>query len=175
QNAHHRRTISASLVSGAYVMEHDRQANRQGSDALAPQWWEFFNFEMLYPLFDTNDFSIFGAVYEYKPVTGFKYYQTDFIPRYVIAFRGTTIKKHSVSQDLLLDLNIIKHGLHQSSRVRVAMEAVQSRVSEVGASNVWLAGHSLGSSIAMLVGKTCIKRVTIWNHTSSIHLSFRLQ
>ncbi|KAI3886842.1 hypothetical protein MKW98_017194 [Papaver atlanticum] len=157
QNGHHRRSIAASLVSGAYILEHERQQNRKGCDALAPRWWEFFSFQLLYPLIDTNDFSIFGAVYEFKPMMGFKYNQTDFIPRYVIAFRGTTIKKHSVSQDLWLDLNIIKHGLHQSSRVRVAMETVQSMVSAVGASNVWLAGHSLGSSIAMLVGKDMAK------------------
>ncbi|KAI3941282.1 hypothetical protein MKX01_015100 [Papaver californicum] len=156
QDGHHRRSIAASLVSGAYVLENDRQENRQGCDALAPQWWEFFNFQLLYPLIDTNDFSIFGAIYEFKP-QAFNYYQTGIIPRYVIAFRGTTIKKQSVSQDLWLDLNIIKHGLHKSTRYNVAVEAVQSMVSAVGASNVWLAGHSLGSSLAMLVGKNMVK------------------
>ncbi|KAI3840964.1 hypothetical protein MKW92_031367 [Papaver armeniacum] len=137
-------------------MEHDRQENRQGCEALAPQWWEFFNFQLLYPLIDTNDSSIFGAVYEFNP-KAFNYYQTGIIPKYVIAFRGTTIKKHSVSQDLWLDLNIIKHGLHQSSRFGIAMQAVQRMVYVAGASNVWLAGHSLGSSIAMLVGKNMAK------------------
>ncbi|KAI3850397.1 hypothetical protein MKX03_029840 [Papaver bracteatum] len=154
QSGHHRRSIAASLVQSAYVLEHDRQENRQGSEALAPQWWEFFNFHLLYPLIDSNDSSIFGAVFEFK---AFNYYQTGIIPRYVIAFRGTTIKKHSVSQDLRLDLNIIKHGLHQSTRFGVAMQAVQSMVSAVGPKNIWLAGHSLGSSIAMLVGKNMAK------------------
>ncbi|KAI3940091.1 hypothetical protein MKW92_040058 [Papaver armeniacum] len=37
------------------------------------------------------------------------------------------------------------------------MLAAQTMVSAVGASNVWLAGHSLGSSIAMLVGKNMAK------------------
>ncbi|KAI3882238.1 hypothetical protein MKX03_009558 [Papaver bracteatum] len=156
QNAHHRRSIAASLVAAAYILELDRQENRQGCEALAPQWWEFFNFQLLYPLIDSNDFSIFGAVYEYKPVA-FNKYQTGIIPQYVIAFRGTTIKKQSVSQDLWLDLNIIKHGLHQSTRYIVAMQAVENMVSAVGASNVWLAGHSLGSSIGMLVGKNMAK------------------
>ncbi|KAI3940092.1 hypothetical protein MKW92_040059 [Papaver armeniacum] len=137
-------------------MEHDRQENRQGCEALAPQWWEFFNFQLLFPLIDTNDSSIFGAVYEFNP-KAFNYYQKGIIPKYVIAFRGTTIKKQSVSQDLWLDLNIIKHGLHQSTRFGIAVQAVQQMVSEVGASNVWLAGHSLGSSIAMLVGKNMAK------------------
>ncbi|XP_026440573.1 GDSL esterase/lipase At4g10955-like [Papaver somniferum] len=82
---------------------------------------------------------------------------TGVIPKYVIAFRGTTIKKHYVSQDLWLDLNIIKHVLHQSSRFGIAMQAVQRMASVAGASNVWLAGHFLGSSIAMLVGKNMAK------------------
>ncbi|KAI3940090.1 hypothetical protein MKW92_040057 [Papaver armeniacum] len=37
------------------------------------------------------------------------------------------------------------------------MQAVQRMVYVAGASNVWLAGHSLGSSIAMLVGKNMAK------------------
>ncbi|KAI3840966.1 hypothetical protein MKW92_031369 [Papaver armeniacum] len=154
QSGHHRRSIAASLVQSAYVLEHDRQENRQGSEALAPQWWEFFNFHLLYPLIDSKDSSIFGAVFEFK---AFNYYQTGIIPRYVIAFRGTTMKKHCVAQDLRLDLNIIKHGLHQSTRFGVAVQAVQSMVSAVGPKNIWLAGHSLGSSIAMLVGKNMAK------------------
>ncbi|KAI3840961.1 hypothetical protein MKW92_031364 [Papaver armeniacum] len=154
QSGHHRRSIAASLVQSAYVLEHDRQKNRQGSEALAPQWWEFFNFQLLYPLIDSNDSSIFGAVFEFK---AFNYYHTGIIPRYVIAFRGTTIKKHCVAQDLWLDLKIIIHGLHQSTRFGVAMQAVQSMVSAVGPKNIWLAGHSLGSSIAMLVGKNMAK------------------
>ncbi|KAI3866825.1 hypothetical protein MKX03_006715 [Papaver bracteatum] len=71
----------------------------------------------------------------FKP-KAFNYYQPGIIPKYVITFRGTTIKKHSFSQDLWLDLNIIKHGLHQSTRYGVAMLAVQTMVSAVGASNV---------------------------------------
>ncbi|KAI3990347.1 hypothetical protein MKX01_020406 [Papaver californicum] len=158
ENGNHRSTIAASLVSGAYVLEHDRRQNRKGKggEALAPQWWKFFSFELLYPLIDTKDFTIFGAVYEFKP-EAFNKYQTGIIPRYVIAFRGTTINKQSVLQDLWLDVNIIKHALHRSTRYNVAVEAVQSMVSEAGASNVWLAGHSLGSSLAMLVGKNMAK------------------
>lgn len=95
-------------------------------------------------------------MYEFKPEV-VHYYQPGVIPRYVIAFRGTTIKKHSVLQDVWLDLKIFEHGLHQSTRYGVAMLAVQTLVSAVGASNVWLTGHSLGSSIAMLVGKNMAK------------------
>ncbi|KAI3850396.1 hypothetical protein MKX03_029839 [Papaver bracteatum] len=175
QNAHHRRSIAASLVSAAYILELDRQENRQGCEALAPQWWEFFNFQLLYPLIDTGDSSIFGAVYEFYPT--FTYYQMGIIPKYVIAFRGTIIKKQSVLhitlhvwQDLWLDLNIMKYGLHQSSRFGIAMQAVKNMVSAAGASNVWLTGHSLGSSIAMLIGKNMEK---MGNYMDTYHLNSR--
>ncbi|KAI3886850.1 hypothetical protein MKW98_017202 [Papaver atlanticum] len=155
QSGHHRRCIAASLVHGVYTLEYDRQENRQGSEALAPPWWEFFNFQLLHILVDSIDSSTFGAIYESKHKTN-NYYSAR-IPRYVIAFRGTTIKKHSVSQDVKLDLQLIKHGLHQSQRFGIAMQAVQNMVSVAGACNVWLAGHSLGSSIAMLAGKNMAK------------------
>ncbi|KAF9609463.1 hypothetical protein IFM89_016462 [Coptis chinensis] len=35
ENAHHRRSVAASLVQGVYVLERDRQENRQGPHALA--------------------------------------------------------------------------------------------------------------------------------------------
>ncbi|KAA8520958.1 hypothetical protein F0562_011631 [Nyssa sinensis] len=48
RNEDHRRSIAASLVQGVYVLERDRQENRQGSQALAPPWWEFFHFRLLW-------------------------------------------------------------------------------------------------------------------------------
>ncbi|KAF9598270.1 hypothetical protein IFM89_026101, partial [Coptis chinensis] len=35
KNEHHRRSVAASLVQGVYVLERDRQENRQGPYALA--------------------------------------------------------------------------------------------------------------------------------------------
>ncbi|KAI3974865.1 hypothetical protein MKX01_004976 [Papaver californicum] len=130
---HHRRSIAASLVQGVYVLERDRQEKKR--KALAPPWWGFFHFELLYTLLDDVDSSIFGAIYEFKPVAN-SYYSTG-IPR--------------------LDLNLIQNGLHQTSRFGTAMQAVKNMVSVSGASNVWLTGHSLGSSIAMLAGKHMAK------------------
>ncbi|KAI3990348.1 hypothetical protein MKX01_020407 [Papaver californicum] len=156
RSGHDRRSIAASLVHGVYTLEYDRQQNRRGCEALAPPWWEFFNFQLLHILVDSSDSSTFGAIYEFKHKKANNYYSTG-IPRYVIAFRGTIIKKHSVSQDVKLDLQIIKHGLHQSPRFGIAMQAVQNMVSVAGPCNVWLAGHSLGSSIAMLAGKNMAK------------------
>ncbi|KAI3954966.1 hypothetical protein MKW98_004969 [Papaver atlanticum] len=148
-NVHHRRSIAASLVQGVYVLERDRQEKNR--KALAPPWWEFFHFELFYTLVDDVDSSIFGAIYEFKQEAN-RYYLAE-IPRFVIAFRGTITQLDCLMGDLSLDLNLIQNGLHQTSRFGTAMKAVIKMVSVSGASNVWLTGHSLGSSIAMLAGK----------------------
>lgn len=145
------------MVQGVYILERDRQEKREGSKALAPPWWTFFQFKLLRPLVDDVDSSLFGAIYEFRPSNS---QQNDTIyksPRYVIAFRGTLNKSHSVSRDIELDIHLIKQGLHQTSRSEIAIQAVRNMVETVGDSNVWLAGHSLGSAMAMLTGKTMAK------------------
>ncbi|GAV90919.1 Lipase_3 domain-containing protein [Cephalotus follicularis] len=156
-DAHHRRSVTASLVQGVYILERDRQQKRHGSQALAPPWWEFFHFQLLRLLVDDVDSSIFGAIYEYKPLSIHQNHSVDHSPRYVIAFRGTLNKPGSFSRDLELDIHIIRNGLHETSRFEIAMQAVRNMVATVGDSNVWLAGHSLGSAMAMLAGKTMAK------------------
>lgn len=150
-------SVAASLVQGVYILERDRQENRQGSDALAPLWWTFFHFQLLRPLIDDVDSSIFGAIYEFKPPSTQGNDTLYRSPRYVIAFRGTLTKSHSVSRDIELDIHFIKQGLHQTSRSEIAIQAVRNTVATVGDSNVWLAGHSLGSAMALLTGKTMAK------------------
>ena len=59
--------MAASLVQAVYVLERDRQLNRQSVEALAPSWWEFFHFELIRKLVDDADMSIFGAIFEFKP------------------------------------------------------------------------------------------------------------
>ena len=157
ESAHHRRSVAASLVQGVYILERDRQEKRQGSQALAPPWWEFFHFQLLRHLVDDADRSIFGAVYEFKPPASCCNHSLDGSPRYVIAFRGTLTKPDSLSRDLELDLHLIRNGLHRTSRFEIAMQAVRNIVASVGDSNVWLSGHSLGSGLAMLAGKTMAK------------------
>ena len=151
-NIHHRRSIAASLVNGVYILEFDRQQNRHGSQALALPWWDFFHFKLNQVLIDDVDLSIFGAIYEYK-------YQspTPKIPQYVIAFRGTITKSDTRSQDFKLDLQCIRNTLHQSSRFQLAMQYVQYTVGLSRGASVWLAGHSLGSAMALLVGKNMTK------------------
>ncbi|PPE00800.1 hypothetical protein GOBAR_DD02142 [Gossypium barbadense] len=57
----HRRSVSASLVKGVSERERDRQVElRGGSETLAPQWWEFFNFKLVNELVEDieSDFAI---------------------------------------------------------------------------------------------------------------------
>ncbi|CAJ1927196.1 unnamed protein product [Sphenostylis stenocarpa] len=156
-NAHHRRSVAASLVHGVYILEEDRQERREGPNALAVPWWTFFHFQLLRRL-DDVDSSIFGAIYEFKPSTSMCN-ETLLCrsPRYVIAFRGTMAKAHSVSRDIELDIHVLRNSLHQTSRSEIAIQAVRNMVATVGASNIWLTGHSLGSAMAMLIGKTMAK------------------
>ncbi|GAU12468.1 hypothetical protein TSUD_230010 [Trifolium subterraneum] len=156
----HRKSVAASLVQGVYVLEKDRQEQRKGPDSLACHWWEFFHFQLLDTLIDDDDSSIFGAIYEFKPQSSMcKDTLHKSSPHYVIAFRGTIIKPKSFFRDMKLDLNILKNGLHRKSRSKIAAKTVRKMVDSVGGngSNIWLAGHSLGSSIALHVGKTMAK------------------
>ncbi|KAI3710693.1 hypothetical protein L2E82_40482 [Cichorium intybus] len=147
----HRRSIAASMVQGVYVMQRDRQENRQGSAALAPPWWNFFDFDLHSQLIDDADSSIFGAIYKSKPNPS-----THSIPSHIIAFRGTVTKGDAFSRDLQLDIHFIQNVLHQSSRFEIAIQAVRNLVAS-GNRNIWLTGHSLGSAMAMLAGKTMVK------------------
>lgn len=150
-------SVAASLVQGVYILERDRQERREGPNALAPPWWEFFNFQLLRALVDDVDSFIFGAIYELKPSASQSKDTSHRSPRYVIAFRGTMTKTDSVSRDIELDIHLVRNGLHQTSRAEIAIQAVRNMVAAAGDSNVWLAGHSLGAAMAMLSGKTMVK------------------
>ncbi|KAE8678261.1 putative F-box family protein [Hibiscus syriacus] len=152
-NEHHRRSIAASLVQGVYVLERDRQKNKQGLQAsCAPPWWESFNFQLNRCLIDDADESIFGAIYEFKSSS-----KPPNVPNYVIAFRGTLNTPASISRDLKLDLLCMCHRLHESSRFKLAMKFVGD-IAEANGPNIWLSGHSLGSAMALLAGKNLTKK-----------------
>ncbi|KAF7828132.1 GDSL esterase/lipase [Senna tora] len=156
-NAYHRQSVAASLVQGVYILERDRQERRVGPNALAPPWWTFFHFQLFRPLIDDVDSTIFGAIYEFKPPSSKCNDMLDRSPRYVIAFRGTLTKVDSVSRDIELDIQFVRNGLHQTSRSEIAIQAARNMVAAVGDSNIWLAGHSLGSAMALLTGKRMAK------------------
>ncbi|XVF10063.1 hypothetical protein REPUB_Repub07fG0151100 [Reevesia pubescens] len=156
-NEHHRRSIAASLVQGVYVLERDRQKYRQGPQAYSPPWWESFNFKLNHLLIDDVDQCIFGAIYEFNPTAHNSSPQN--APNYVIAFRGTLNTPASISRDLRLNLLCICNSLHVSSRFQLAMKFVEDIAATATAdgSNIWLAGHSLGSAMALQAGKNLTK------------------
>ncbi|CAA2996842.1 GDSL esterase/lipase At4g10955 [Olea europaea var. sylvestris] len=156
-NASHRRSVAASLVQSVYILERDRQEKREGSEALAPPWWKFFNFQLYRQLIDDADSSIFGAIYQLICTASDNSPSAQQAPRYVIVFRGTITKGDAFSRDLELDIHIIRNGLHGTSRFNIAIQAVRHVVATFGNCGVWLAGHSLGSAMAMLAGKHMAK------------------
>ncbi|CAJ2650743.1 unnamed protein product [Trifolium pratense] len=152
-DAYHRKSVAASLVKGVYVLERDRQKQRKGPDSLAFPWWTFFHFQLLDTLVDDVDNSIFGAIYEFKPPPSIGNNALCRSPHYVIAFRGTTIKPESFFRDMKLDLKILRHGLHRTSRSEIATETVRNMVASVGGngSNICLriAGSVLTAGLAI--------------------------
>ncbi|XP_039169228.1 GDSL esterase/lipase At4g10955-like [Eucalyptus grandis] len=156
KNADHVRSVIASLVKGAYVLERDRGGKREGSQALAPPWWETFGFQLERTLEDEADPSIFGAIFKYEPPPSSSNYSADG-PHFVVAFRGTLIEEESFL-DIKLDIQFIRNKLHFSSRCKTAVQAVEHLVAAGNSKVVWLAGHSLGSAIGMQVGKDMAKK-----------------
>ncbi|KAD4585901.1 hypothetical protein E3N88_23502 [Mikania micrantha] len=116
----------------------------------APPWWERFHFRLNRVLVDDNDSSIFGAIYEFKDAH-------QYAPKYVIAFRGTIKRFQTLFQDMKLNFKFVYGHPAESPRFNKAYEAVLNTVDLAGAANVWLAGHSLGASIAMLAGRELAK------------------
>ncbi|CAI9762481.1 unnamed protein product [Fraxinus pennsylvanica] len=144
----------ACLVKGVYTLESDRKKNRQGDQALAPEWWKSFNFELTQVLVDEKDQSIFGAIFKSDP----NYIGGQGPPKYVIAFRGTVNKQENVTQDYKQNLQLFLNKLEKSPRVRAGMNVAMNVVQEAnGPGNVLLAGHSAGSSIALLIGRKMVE------------------
>ncbi|KAK1426626.1 hypothetical protein QVD17_15303 [Tagetes erecta] len=159
RNTFHRRSLAASLVQGVYSLERDRQraSINEEPDTHASPWWEQFQFQLNHVLVDEGDLSYFGAIFELKYAHPYFYQSSPCPPRYVIAFRGTMITNFTRFEDMKLNLKCVFDKLEESARFRVAFEAVWNMVAVAGHANVWLAGHSLGASIAMLVGRNMAK------------------
>lgn len=148
-------------------MEKDRQLRRIGRNALAPPWWRSFGFELEDKIEDKVSSMIFGAIFKFKPVRGRKGNQSvkNSPPSYVVALRGTIPKvikdniftmvrsMHTTMRDIWDNLRILINKLHESSRFNLTREKVAQLVKSFGPGRVWLAGHSLGSASALLIGK----------------------
>jgi hypothetical protein len=183
-NEEHRRSITACLVKGTYVLESDRTHGRQEpADALAPAWWESFHFVRLRVLecdcecvlckigrhivAGRSQRFIYGAIFEYVPppdVVSRRRHPSS-APRYIVAFRGTMRRDATTLGDMRLDLRILLNAHHSCGRFSHAREEVGSFLDSsvrqaatspgaaAGSPAVWLAGHSLGASIALDVGR----------------------
>jgi hypothetical protein len=158
-NPDHRRTVVASLVEGVYSLAHDNQGNENGPvDQL---WWEYFDFQLLSAVKNDTDYSIITAIYKYKNPDS----SSRNVPTYVIAFRGIIPEQPTISQDLRSCFSYILNDVEGDTRFRSAMDAVWDKVVSVGAPNVWLAGHSLGSAVALVVGKKMVMERSVFLET----------
>ncbi|KAJ3697962.1 hypothetical protein LUZ61_001667 [Rhynchospora tenuis] len=135
----------ACLVQATYVLESDRKKSRE---PLAPDWWMSFGFELVNTFIDDKDSSIFGAIYRNTRYNN----RTPQAPRFVIAFRGTIQEATNIHSDISHDLLVNDSDLDFTSQLKKTMQQIVYHISEFGAEATFLAGHSLGSTMAMLVG-----------------------
>ncbi|CAO2191518.1 unnamed protein product [Urochloa humidicola] len=167
-NREHRRCITACLTKGIYVMENDR--SRKRDQELAPAWWESFHFRLCREFEceckcpccnirrhisgDCTRFT-YGAVFEYLPPNGAPCHPS--APNYIVAFRGTMPRDPTFFRDLGNNLKIMVNKQHFCSRFSNARKMVEQLLNyskpNDGSCVVWLAGHSLGASIALDVGR----------------------
>ncbi|KAM3278273.1 hypothetical protein ACQJBY_045868 [Aegilops geniculata] len=151
-NKEHCRCIAACLVKGVYVHENDRATGRPVK--LAPAWWESFGFhlkkelrESIYSIVGVIFDTIYGAIFEYSPSAP----GDRCAPRYVVAFRGT---KPGSIRDYYLDLKIVMNKLKKRTRCVQACATIEGLMMEEGQDGcIWLAGHSLGAAVALVVGR----------------------
>ena len=140
----------SNALNAAYILEDDHLQKHDKTQAIAPPWWESFHFQLKHKFIDKTG-SIFGAIYEYKcqdPVPT--------APQYVIAFQGTILKKGTVVRDVKLNFKCFLNELHKFPCFQDAVDYVCKMVAE--GARVWLAGHSLGSAMALLAGKNMAKK-----------------
>ncbi|XP_078445623.1 GDSL esterase/lipase At4g10955-like [Wolffia australiana] len=153
----YKRVAMACFIQAAYLLELDRQEKRRGEDALAPDWWKPFKFKLVRPLVDGRDGSIYGALFEWDAAAAL----ADFVvarpsgaPRAVLALRGTLLTGGTIVRDLEDDLRLLGwESLKGSVRFGGATAALKAAVAAHGDGGVWVAGHSLGAGLALLLGK----------------------
>ncbi|KAM0882123.1 hypothetical protein ACQ4PT_032568 [Festuca glaucescens] len=150
-NPEHRRCVAACLVKGTGVMERDRIKCRTDNEALAPAWWESLGF-IRHKVFKTesiiNDHFTYGAIFQPKEPS-----RCGYAPKYVVAFRGTMLFHPKVLQDLMQDALVLFNTLADNRRFKRTHMDVETLISSNPTGSVWLAGHSLGASLALEIGR----------------------
>jgi len=155
----YRRIVAARLVKGVYQHEEDRQDKKKDAkyESKAPFWWKSVHFRHVRDIIDASIpcHSIFGCIFKYKAPKNTSKPQDipspHRPPKYVIAFRGTVLKKRTIVRDLIMDALLL---FNLKTKYKNSLDPVHDIIDEVGSENVWLAGHSLGAAIALQVGKT---------------------
>ncbi|XP_051191856.1 GDSL esterase/lipase At4g10955 [Lolium perenne] len=151
QNPEHVRCVVACLVKGTGVMERDRIKCRTDTEALAPPWWESFGF-IRHKVFKTesiiNDHFTYGAIFQPREPS-----RCPYAPKYVVAFRGTMLFHPKVLQDLMQDALVLFNALADNRRFKRTHVHVEELIGSNPVGSVWLAGHSLGASLALEIGR----------------------
>lgn len=144
------------------MLECDRRQNRGGPLALAPPWWESFGFKLQQVLIDDCEQSYFAAVYEFNFPYPYPNYIGQRPPQYAIAFRGKIAKSDGggKAEDLKTSLSCMINSLQTTRSFKIGLEASNYIISRAGSGNVWLAGHSIGASLTLLIGRNMVKSVS---------------
>lgn len=152
----------ACLIQAVYLLELDKQEGRTGQNALAPNWWLPFKYNLTKTLIDDRDTSIFGAVFEWDRsavLSGMIPIRPSGAPRAVLALRGTLLKSQTIRRDVQDDLRFLAwETLQGSVRFQCTFEALEFLAKCYGSSNVCIAGHSLGAGFALQVGRALAQR-----------------
>ncbi|KAK9924123.1 hypothetical protein M0R45_032510 [Rubus argutus] len=183
KDGNYKRTVIACFIQAIYLLELDRQENRNADNALAPKWWIPFKYKLTQTLIDERDGSIFGAILEWDrsaALADFVVMRPSGAPRAVLALRGTLLKGPTMRRDIEDDLRFLAwESLKGSVRFKGALEALKSVSEKYGSGNVCIAGHSLGAGFSLQVGKALAKEgmyveTHLFNPPSvSLAMSFR--
>ncbi|KAL6553847.1 hypothetical protein OROMI_019520 [Orobanche minor] len=161
KDGNYKRTVIACFIQAVYLLELDRQENRNNENALAPKWWTPFKYKLVDSLTDQRDGSIFGAILEWDraaALADFVLLRPSGAPRAVLALRGTLLRGPTIRRDIEDDLRFLTwESLKGSVRFSCALKALKSISEKYGSSNVCIAGHSLGAGFALQVGKALAK------------------
>ncbi|KAJ4875887.1 alpha/beta-Hydrolases superfamily protein [Raphanus sativus] len=161
KDPNYKRTVMACFIQAAYLLELDRQENRDDQNALAPKWWIPFKYKLTQTLIDERDGSIFGALLEWDrsaAMADLVVIRPSGAPKAVLALRGTILKSLTMRRDIQDDLRFLAwESLKGSVRFNVALQALESVAKRYGSGNVCVVGHSLGAGFALQVGKALAK------------------
>ncbi|CAM0958824.1 unnamed protein product [Alopecurus aequalis] len=148
-NDEDRRCITACLVKATWVIENDKEREKRYLAKMAKPWHESFGFKL------KEEFQT-GAEKKYAHGTVFELMtrpKPRDAPQYVVAFRGTMLYHPNAYRDLIHDLKVLFNTLTSCARFEYAHWSIDRLIDIAGDRDIWLAGHSLGASLALEIGR----------------------